>query len=221
MRPLRLRRTLGVKLGLAFAGVLVVMLASLGLVLVKSSEASHAYERALGWKTAVDGAARQAAGTRQQQASQALYVATGEERYKQEWEAGVAISDKAGAAVDALHDPTVSRIAAAATAADHKHDDTVHKQLFPAMQRGDMVAAKAALLLADKYVRVPLRRAGEDRRLRQPAPAGGRASRRRGRLGRAQGRHHRGPAGDADGDRDRGVGQPQDPPRRQRGARPA
>src|SRR4051794_18354326 len=99
MRPLRLRRTLGVKLGLAFAGVLAVMLASLALVLVKSSEASHAYGRALAWKTAVKGAARQAAGTRQQQASQALYVATGEPRYKQEWEAGVAISDKASAAV--------------------------------------------------------------------------------------------------------------------------
>src|SRR3954449_13179038 len=87
MRPLRLRRTLGVKLGLAFAGVLAVMLASLALVLVKSSEASHAYERALAWKAAVEGSAKQAAGTRQQQASQALYVATGEVRYKQEWQA--------------------------------------------------------------------------------------------------------------------------------------
>src|SRR4051812_7090229 len=156
MPPLRLRRTLGVKLGLAFAGVLAVMLASLAVVLVKSSEASQAYERALGWKTAVQGAARQAAGTRQQQAAQALYVATGEPRYKAEWEQGVEISDKAGKAVDALHDPTVSRISAAATAADHKHDDTVHTKLFPAMARGDMVAAKAALALADKYVRVPL-----------------------------------------------------------------
>ena len=77
MSSLRLRRTLGVKLGLAFAAVLAIMLASLGMVLLKSSHAADAYERAIGWKAAVEGAANQAAGTRQQQSSQALYVATG------------------------------------------------------------------------------------------------------------------------------------------------
>ena len=41
------------------------MLASLGMVLVKSSHAADAYERAIGWKAAVEGAANQAAGTRQ------------------------------------------------------------------------------------------------------------------------------------------------------------
>src|SRR5690349_2443253 len=128
MRLPRPRLTLGLKIGLAFTGVLAVMLASLALVLVKSSEASHAYMRALGWKTAVDGAAQQAAGTRQQQASQALYVATGEARYKDEWEAGVAASEKAGAAVEALHDPTISKIVSGATAADRKHDETVNQQ---------------------------------------------------------------------------------------------
>jgi len=75
-----LRLRLGAKLGLAFTGVLAVMLASLAVVLLKSAEASHAYERAIAWRSAVEGAAGQAAGTRQQQAAQALYVATGEER---------------------------------------------------------------------------------------------------------------------------------------------
>jgi methyl-accepting chemotaxis protein len=152
--PLRLR--LGAKLGLAFTGVLAVMLASLVIVLHKSAQASDAYERAIAWKTAVEGAANQAAGTRQQQSAQALYVATGELRYKREWQAGVDASEKAGASVEALHDPVVSKLAAGATTADHNHDDTVHKLLFPAMARGDSVAAHAALLLADKYVRVPL-----------------------------------------------------------------
>ena len=151
-----LRLRLGAKLGLAFTGVLAVMLASLAVVLLKSAEASHAYERAIAWRSAVEGAAGQAAGTRQQQAAQALYVATGEERYKREWHAGVNAAEKAGAAVAALHDPVVGKLAAGATEADRKHDAAVTTKLFPAMERGDMVAAGAALALADKYVRIPL-----------------------------------------------------------------
>src|SRR3954469_10288517 len=155
MRPFAFRRTLGVKLALAFAGVLVVMLGSLALVLVETGHAEDAYRGALHWRGAVDGAARQAAGMRQQQASQALYVATSDPRYKREWQAGVNVSDKAGDAVEALHDPTVARIAAGALAADHKHHDTVHKLLFPAVAAGDHEAALKALALADRYVRVP------------------------------------------------------------------
>src|SRR3954466_7090982 len=156
MAPHRLRRSLGLKLALAFAGVLAVMLGSLAIVLVESGRSDAAYKSALSWRRAIDGAARQAAGTRQQQAAQALYVATFDPRYKREWEAGVAISDKAGDAVLALHDPTVARIAAGATAADHKHDDTVHKLLFPAVARGDHAGALAALAQADRFVRAPL-----------------------------------------------------------------
>ncbi len=141
----RLRRTLGLKLGLAFAAVLAIMLASLGMVRLKSSSASHAYERAIGWTAAVEGAANQAAGTRQQQAAQALYVATGDVRYKREWQQGVDKSEKAGAAVEALHDPQVTKIAQTATEADRKHDTSVNEKLFPAMAAGDYAAANEAL----------------------------------------------------------------------------
>src|SRR3954469_13330891 len=151
-----LRLRLGAKLGLAFTGVLAVMLASLAVVLQKSSEASHAYERAIAWKSAVEGAAAQADGTRQQQASQALYVATGELRYKREWQAGVEAAEKAGAAVEALHDPLIGKLAAGATDPHPKHDASVNDKLFPAMAAGDHPAALAALALADKYVRIPL-----------------------------------------------------------------
>ena len=156
MPSLPLRRTLGLKLALAFAAVLAVMLGSLGLVLVKSSNAAEAYERAIAWKDAIAGATHQAAGTRQQQASQALFVATGEARYKAEWEQGVAIAERSGAAVEKLHDPTVTRIAQTATEADRKHDAAVTEELFPAMERNDMAAAYAALAEADRYVRIPL-----------------------------------------------------------------
>src|SRR3954453_20602793 len=134
MSSLRLRRTLGVKLGLAFAAVLAIMLGSLGMVLLKSSHAANAYERAINWKVAVDGAAKQAAGTRQQQAAQALYVATGDKRYKAEGEQGVEISETAGKSFEALHDPQVTKIPQTATAADEKHDATVNSKRFPAME---------------------------------------------------------------------------------------
>src|SRR3954465_14443233 len=105
MPLLRLRRPPGLNLGLAFAAVLAVMLGSLAVVLVKASAASHSYEEAVAWKAAVEGSAQQAAGTRQQQAAQALYVATGDIRYKREWEAGVAAAEKAGAARGAPQHP--------------------------------------------------------------------------------------------------------------------
>src|SRR5690349_21551520 len=81
MRSASIRLSLGLTLALAFAGVLAVMLCSLVLVLVKSDEASRAYNHAISWDSAVTGAAAQAAGTRQQQSAQALYVATFLPRY--------------------------------------------------------------------------------------------------------------------------------------------
>src|SRR4051812_20338335 len=128
--PLSLPRTIRVKLALAFAGVLGVMLASLGLVRVETDRAEHAHSSALAWHTAIAGASEQAAGTRQQQAAQALYVATFNPRFKREWEAGVTVADAGGKQVQALHDPVIGKIAAGATAADHRHDDAVHNQLF-------------------------------------------------------------------------------------------
>jgi methyl-accepting chemotaxis protein len=157
MRIPAIRRTLGLKLAAAFAGVLAVMLSALAVVLVQSGKADTAYHDAIAWNQAVDGAGAQAAGTRQQQAAQALYVATFDPRYKAEWLAGVATAERASAAVQKLNDPTIARIAKAATAADEKHDASVNKLLFPAVARGDHAAAVDALVLADRYVRIPLK----------------------------------------------------------------
>ena len=156
MRPFAVRLTLGIKLGLAFAAVLAVMLCSLAVVIAESGKADAAYRKAIAWDQAVEGAAEQAAGTRQQQSSQALYVATFQPRYKDEWEAGVAKAEAAAKSVEKLHDPTITRIARSATAADEHHDATVNKLLFPAVAAGDHAAALKALALADKYVRIPL-----------------------------------------------------------------
>src|SRR5215470_3457517 len=136
MRP-PFRLTLGLKLGLAFAAVLGVMLISLAVVVVQSGKADAAYKKAIAWNDAVEGASQQAAGTRQQQSAQALYVATFQPRYKQEWLAGVDKSEAAAKAVEKLNDPTITKIARGATAADEHHDATVNKLLFPAVARGD------------------------------------------------------------------------------------
>jgi methyl-accepting chemotaxis protein len=159
--PFNIRLTIGRKLAAAFAAVLVVQLGALALVQHESSNAENAYRHAIGWNSALEGANLQKAGTQQQMAAQALYVATFDARYKAEWEAGVALGDRGASAVQALHDPTVSRIASAAATADHHHDDTVHRLLFPAVARGDRAAALKALALADRYVRVPLAAQGK------------------------------------------------------------
>jgi methyl-accepting chemotaxis protein len=151
-----LRRTLGLKLALAFAGVLALMLGSLVLVVAQSGKADSGYRHASRWNQAVVGAAQQAAGVRGKQSSQALYEATSDPRYKTEWEASEKIADGNAKAVEALHDPTISKILSAAEAADHQYDATVNGVLFPAVARGKHAAAQQALVTADRLGRVQL-----------------------------------------------------------------
>ena len=160
MDSTRFRMTVGRRLALGFAAVTAIFAVALAVALGFSSSAGHAWRAATAWDRAVAGAGEQVRGTQQQMAAQALYVATGAPRYKAEWEQGVARSDGGAAAVAALHDPTVARIANSANAADHRHDAAVNERLFPAVARGDRRAALAALRQADRFVRVPLRAQG-------------------------------------------------------------
>jgi methyl-accepting chemotaxis protein len=153
---IRLQPTLGRKLGLAFAAVIAIFAIAMLLVLLLNAKVQTTWEQTLRWQHADEGAALQIRGTQQQMGAQALYVATGDQRYKDEWEAGVALSDRGARAVDALHDPTTTKIADGANTADHTHDATVNDKLFPAVARGDHEAALAALAVADKAVRTPL-----------------------------------------------------------------
>ena len=149
--------TFGRKLGLGFAGVAAIFVVALVAVLILNDHAQATWQQTLRWQAADDGATTQIRGTQQQLAAQALYVATGAPRYKQEWEDGVALSNRGAQQAGALHDPTITRIADGANAADHRHDAAVHDQLFPAMARGDHDAALKALAAADAAVRVPLK----------------------------------------------------------------
>jgi methyl-accepting chemotaxis protein len=144
------------KLGVGFGAVSAVFLLALGVALLQAGSAQTTWKSTTRWDAAVAGANQQVQGTRQQMAAQALYVATFLPRYKAEWEAGVAMSDKGSAAVEKIGDPGIAQISNAANAADHKHDASVHDLLFPAVARGDHAAALKALKLADGYVRVPL-----------------------------------------------------------------
>jgi methyl-accepting chemotaxis protein len=156
MRNRSFRWTVGRRLALGFGTVTAIFVVALGVALSLSASAGTQWRQATRWDAAVAGANDQLRGTQQQMAAQALYVVTGAPRYKDEWEQGVAISDRGAAAVGALHDPTIARIANTANAADHEHDAAVHKRLFPAVASGDQVEALAALRQADRFVRVPL-----------------------------------------------------------------
>jgi methyl-accepting chemotaxis protein len=157
-----LRWTVGRQLAVGFGAVTAIFVVALAVTLGYSASAGSAWRNATRWDRAVAGAGEQLRGTQQQMAAQALYVATGAPRYKAEWEAGVAISNKGAAAVAALHDPTIARIATTANEADHRHDAAVNEHLFPAMARGDRDGALTALRQADRFVRVPL---GAQRRI--------------------------------------------------------
>jgi len=149
--------TFGRKLGLGFASVAAIFVAALVAVLILNSRAQSTWEQTLRWQAADQGAATQIRGTQQQMAAQALYVATGDARYKQEWEDGVALSNEGAKQVEALKDPTITQISDGANEADHRHDTAVNDGLFPAMARGDQAAALKALAEADEAVRTPLK----------------------------------------------------------------
>ncbi|MFL5883883.1 MAG: methyl-accepting chemotaxis protein [Thermoleophilaceae bacterium] len=148
--------SIGRKLGGAFAVVVGIFLLSAVVGQVLAANAENDWQAAMRWNDAVGGAQAQADGTQKQMASQALYVATFEPKYKAEWQQGVDDSEKGAKTIDSLHNSTISKISSAATAADEQHDATVHKLLFPAVARGDHAAAVAALKKADRLVRVPL-----------------------------------------------------------------
>jgi methyl-accepting chemotaxis protein len=152
----RFKWTVGRRLAAGFGTVTAIFAVAIAVTLGFSAAAGTAWRDATRWDRAIAGATEQLRGTQQQMAAQALYVATGTPRYKAEWERGVAISNGGAAAVAALNDPTIARIATTANAADHRHDAAVNKDLFPAVARGDHVAALVALKRADTFVRVPL-----------------------------------------------------------------
>src|SRR3954451_18278600 len=162
MRIKSFKWTVGRSLALGFGTVTAIFVVAIAVALSFSASAGKDWRGATRWDRAGAGSNEQLRGTQQQMAAQALYVATGAPRYKTEWEQGVAVSNHGAAAVGALHDPTVSRIANTANVADHEHDGAVNEHLFPAVARGDRAGALAALKQADRFVRVPL---GAQRRI--------------------------------------------------------
>jgi methyl-accepting chemotaxis protein len=148
--------TVGRKLAAGFGAVCAIFIVAIVVALTLSASSQKAWHNAMSWDKAIDASAEQVRGAQVQMASQALYVATGDRRYRAEWNRGVAIAEAGAKIVDSLGDPELQKISADAKAADEKHDASVHQRLFPAMDRGDHAAAVAALRQADSFVRVPL-----------------------------------------------------------------
>jgi methyl-accepting chemotaxis protein len=148
--------TVGRKLAAGFGAVCAIFVVAIVVTLTLASSAQKDWHHAMSWDASIDASADQVRGTQLQMASQALYVATGERRYRDDWNTGVAIAEKGAKTIEQLGDPEIEKISADATAADRKHDESVRQRLFPAMDRGDRAAAVAALRQADSFVRVPL-----------------------------------------------------------------
>ena len=151
-----LRWTIGRKLALAFAAVVGIFVIALLLAVRYDGVAQDHWRTLLRWDKGHAAIQQEVQGTRTQMAAQALYAATFDPRYKAEWEHGVEIADAGAKAAQVVADPTITRIATSSQAADHLHDENVHKRLFPAVARGDHAAALQALRAVDRYVRVPL-----------------------------------------------------------------
>jgi methyl-accepting chemotaxis protein len=146
--------TIGRKLGAAFGAVCLLFTLALGATLIYAAKANTKWTEATAVGEANEGAAAQREGTRAQMAAQAHLVATMDTRFEKDFEAGVKASDAGAEKVAELRDPQVTEISASANDADHTHDATITKELFPAVERGDRDAALAALQKADEAVGV-------------------------------------------------------------------
>jgi methyl-accepting chemotaxis protein len=144
------------KLYVAFGAVLTVFLLVLAVTLDLMATANAEHRKASAAAQATAGAATQIRGIQTQMTAQASYVATGDPKFKREFEQGVA-AGTAGSKIVAAHgDATVKAISQESETADKLHDQTVGAELFPAVARGDQAAAVAALRKVDKLVRVGL-----------------------------------------------------------------
>jgi len=151
-----IRWTVGRKLAAGFGAVCAIFVVAIVVTLALAASSERAWDHAMSWNESVDASAEQVRGAELQRVSQALYVATGDRRYRADWNTGVQIAEQAAKVIEGLGDPELEKISADATAADRKHDASVRQRLFPAMDRGDRAAAVAALRQADTFVRVPL-----------------------------------------------------------------
>ncbi|MDX6546750.1 MAG: methyl-accepting chemotaxis protein [Gaiellales bacterium] len=143
------------KLGVGFGATVAIFLLALGVTLLYSASAQSRWRGTLKWETAVKGVALQIRSTQVQMTEQSLLVATWDPTHMQAWEDGVTLGDQGAKMVATVDDPIIKSISSQASTADHHHDETVHNLLFPAFQAGDHAAAKAALIKADGFVRVP------------------------------------------------------------------
>jgi methyl-accepting chemotaxis protein len=146
--------TIGRKLGAAFGAVCLLFTLALAATLLYTARANSKWTEVVAVSQADEGAAAQREGTREQMSAQAHLVATMDTRFERAFEQGVAASDAGAKRVAALNDPKVTEISNTANDADHEHDATITKELFPAVERGDREASLVALAKADKAVGV-------------------------------------------------------------------
>jgi methyl-accepting chemotaxis protein len=141
------------KLYAAFGAVLAVFVLVLFVTLSLNGKAESSYKKADKAVAATEGAALQIRGIQTQMTAQAMYAATGDAKYKNEFEKGVELGGEGAKVVDEHGDETVAEISKGAHATDVQHDKTVNEELFPAIAAGDRAKAETALRTADRLIR--------------------------------------------------------------------
>src|SRR3954468_21795561 len=102
--------TIGRKLGAAFGAVSLLFVVALAVSLVFAGKANDRWNETLALTKAEQGASQQIRGIQAQMRARAQLPAASDRRYEAAFEAGVEAGNKGSAAVEALHDPVVSRI---------------------------------------------------------------------------------------------------------------
>jgi methyl-accepting chemotaxis protein len=144
------------KLYAAFGAVLAIFILVLGVTLSLTAKADGARTKADKAAVATAGASHQIAGIQTQMTAQAMYAATGEAKYKAEFEKGVAEGTAGSKIVADNGDKVVAEISKSAEAADAQHDANVNGKLFPAVAKHDQAATLVALHTVDRLVRIGL-----------------------------------------------------------------
>ena len=147
------RRLHGHGMTFGVIGIMLALLAALGVTLLTYGHSEQQWRDTLRWDQAITDTSEQVTGIEKQRADQALYAATGEPRYRLAFERGARTASAGSRAVRRLGDTQIAAITKRAQAADRRDEAIAQTRLFPAVARNDRVAARSALAAADTLLK--------------------------------------------------------------------
>ncbi len=146
--------SIGTRLARAFALVVVVALLALAVSLVATRLSSSAWNEAAAWGDATKGAGKRIESALRERSAQAAYAATGDARFRDEFDAADTIGEEADSYLRTVKDAEFARLVAAAAANDDKHDNALENLFGLVADGAPQPEIAAALKAADDLVLV-------------------------------------------------------------------